>query len=103
MFLAWLAWISGWQANSMKRWAFSRFFAPLRMDQNCVWSMASFHSMARGAPLSATDCSRPFQMLPSTTSLSASICADSAPVSQNFRMDGRTRSSALKARFTSIG
>jgi len=22
------AWISGWQAKSMKRWAFSRFFPP---------------------------------------------------------------------------
>ena len=87
----------------MKRWALSPFFAPFMTPQNCTWSAASFHSIASGAPLSAIACSRPFQIDPSTTSLSASIWAESAPVSQNFRIDGRTRSSDLKARSRSIG
>src|SRR5215472_16222532 len=73
MALATPAWISGWQAKSMKRWAFSAFLAPFITAQYCDCSMAWFHSMARGAPLSATAWSRPFQMLPSTTSLSASV------------------------------
>src|SRR5437773_4032439 len=63
----------GWQAKSMKRWHSAVALAPLRMPQYWTWSIASFHSMASDAPLSAGVCSRPFQMLPSTTSLSVSI------------------------------
>src|SRR5271170_4835380 len=65
--------------------------------------MCSFHSIATGSPLSAIACRRPFQIEPSTASLSASICADRAPVSQNFLMYGLIRDSDLKARSMSIG
>src|SRR5215472_6467991 len=65
--------------------------------------MCCVQSIAIGAPLSAIACSRPFQIEPRTTSRSASICADNAPVSQNFLLYGLILDIDLKPRSMSIG
>src|SRR6516225_6407182 len=66
-------------------------------------SICWVQSIATGAPFSAIACSRPFQIEPRTTSRSASICADNAPVSQNFLMYGLILDIDLKERSMSIG
>ena len=62
-----------------------------------------FHCAPSGAPLSMATPRRVLQSVASTTSLSVSICVESAPVSQNLVTAGRTRDIALKARSTSMG
>src|SRR5690242_4376859 len=81
----------------------ARFFAPTGIPY--AWTSIAFwfHWIPIGAPWSLTAAARLLQSAPMDTSLSASMLADSAPVSQNFGIADRMRDIDLNARSMSSG